>query len=82
MRGAEIAPQPCIRLIREDQNHDAVMRIGGEAPGRRAHSPRRHLCHVRLPVPATSDRQSTVRTVRQRECRIVPGGPLSLPAAR
>ena len=36
------------------------------------HSPRRHLCHVRLPVPATSDRQSAVRTERQRERRIVP----------
>src|SRR5262245_818963 len=33
MRGAQIAPQPCIRLIREDRNHDAVMRIGDEAPG-------------------------------------------------
>ena len=36
--GAEIAPQTCIRPIREDRNHDAVMRIGGEAPRRRAHS--------------------------------------------
>ena len=31
--GAEIAPRPCIRSIRGDRNHDAVMRIGGEAPG-------------------------------------------------
>jgi hypothetical protein len=29
-------------LIREDRNHDAVMRIGGEAPGRRAHPAQRH----------------------------------------
>jgi len=36
--GASIAPQTCIRSIREDRNHDAVMRIGGEAPRRRAHS--------------------------------------------
>ena len=28
------APQPCIRQIPEDLNHDAVMRIGGEAPRR------------------------------------------------
>src|SRR5262249_19955724 len=36
--GASIAPQTCIRSIREDRNHDADMRIGGEAPRRRAHS--------------------------------------------
>ena len=40
-RGAEIAPQPCIRLIRADRNHDAVMRIGGETPGQRAQSAQR-----------------------------------------
>src|SRR5262249_57936341 len=34
--GASVAPQTCIRSIREDRNHDAVMRIGGEAPRRRA----------------------------------------------
>src|SRR5215831_19730524 len=39
--GAETAPQPCIRSIGEDRNHDAVMRIGGEAPGRRAQSAQR-----------------------------------------
>jgi hypothetical protein len=32
------APQTCIRSIREDHHHDAVMRIGGEAPRRWAHS--------------------------------------------
>src|SRR5438067_11854171 len=31
-----IAPQPCIRWIHWDPDHDATMRIGGEAPGRRA----------------------------------------------
>ena len=40
-------------------------------------------CHV--PVPATSDRQSTVRPERQRECRIgkkmLSRRPFSLPAA-
>jgi hypothetical protein len=39
--GAETAPQPCIRSIGEDRNHDAVIRIGGEAPGRRAQSAQR-----------------------------------------
>src|SRR6266508_4084044 len=29
-----IAPQPCIRWIHLDPNHDAAMRIGSEAPGR------------------------------------------------
>ena len=42
---AEMAPQPCIRSIREDRNHDAVMGIGGEAPGRRAHSSQRLGSH-------------------------------------
>ena len=43
--GAEIAPRPCIRSIHEDRNHDAVMRIGGEAPGWRAHSSQRLGSH-------------------------------------
>src|SRR5256885_5053070 len=46
--GASIAPQTCIRSIREDRNHDAVMRIGGEGvrrhairkPGERPPAPR------------------------------------------
>jgi hypothetical protein len=50
------APQTCIRLIREDRNHDAVMRIGGEAPGRRAHSKPRLEDHVQYRVAATSVR--------------------------
>ena len=33
-----VAPQTCIRSIREDRDHDAIMRISGEAPRRRAHS--------------------------------------------
>ena len=32
-----IAPRPCIRWV-QDPNHDALMRIGGEAPRRRTHS--------------------------------------------
>ena len=51
-----IAPQPCIRSVHEDRNHDAVMRIGGEAPGWRAQSRNRYQRHGLLRVTATSDR--------------------------
>ena len=54
--GAIFAPQTCIRWIREDPDHDAVMRIGGEAPGRRAHSKPRRSGHVQYRVAATSGR--------------------------
>src|ERR671928_544591 len=37
-------------------DHDAAMRIGGEAPGRRAHSEPRLGGHVPGRVAATSDR--------------------------
>src|SRR6202040_4233863 len=53
-----------------DPDHDAVMRIGGKAPGGGPHSLRRHCVPCQLPVPATSDRQSAVRAERQREPRI------------
>src|SRR5256885_13167504 len=53
--GASIAPQTCIRSIREDRNHDAVMRIGGEAPRRRALSKPRLEDHVQYRVPVTVD---------------------------
>src|ERR1700738_1936893 len=39
------------------RDHDAVMRIGGEAPGRRVHSCSRREGHVRSRLPATSARQ-------------------------
>ena len=42
---SSIAPQPCIRSIREDRCHDAVIRIGGKAPGRRVHSAQRLGSH-------------------------------------
>src|SRR6516164_7582306 len=50
-------------------NHDAVIRIGGEAPGRRAHSKPRHKGHVQYRVAATSDRhlQSVISTLA--DCR-------------
>ena len=38
-----------------DPDHDAVIRIGGEAPGRRAHSKPRRAGHVHYRVAATSD---------------------------
>jgi hypothetical protein len=58
---ATIAPQPCIRwmleeVILEHPNHDAAMRIGGEAPRRRAHSLPRHESHGHGRATATSDR--------------------------
>src|SRR6266581_8720647 len=40
----------------KDPNHDAVMRIGGEAPRRRTHSRNRCQHHGLLRVTATSDR--------------------------
>jgi hypothetical protein len=46
--GASIAPQTCIRSIRADRHHDAAMRIGGEAPGRRAPSKPRLKDHSPL----------------------------------
>jgi hypothetical protein len=54
--GASIAPQTCIRSVHEDHDHDAVMRIGGEAPRRRAHSKPRLIDHVQSRVAATSVR--------------------------
>ena len=55
-RARIIAPHPCIRQVQRGPDHDAVMRIGGEAPGRRAHSQERCQHHGRLRVTATSDR--------------------------
>jgi hypothetical protein len=54
--GANFAPQTCIRLIRADRDHDAVMRIGGEAPRRRAHSKPRLEDQVQYRVAVTSAR--------------------------
>ena len=41
---------------RNDPDHDAVMRIGGEAPGRRVHSTHRLGSHGFSRITATSDR--------------------------
>ena len=40
-----------------DPDHDAIMRIGGEAPGGGPILPVGINCHVRIRLPATSDRQ-------------------------
>src|SRR4051794_41941865 len=40
----------------EDPDHDAVIRIGGEAPKRRVHSPLRPESHASARRAATSDR--------------------------
>jgi hypothetical protein len=45
-----------------DPNHDAAMRIGGEAPGRRAHSAPRLGGHASARVAATSDRHRPLAT--------------------
>jgi hypothetical protein len=43
-----------------DPDHDAVMRIGGDVPGRRVHSKPRRAGHIKYRVAATSDRQESV----------------------
>jgi hypothetical protein len=56
-----IAPQPCIRCERigvyaDPPDRDAALRIGGEAPRKRAHSLPRRVGHGQGRVTATSDR--------------------------
>jgi hypothetical protein len=52
---ADCASRTCIRSIPfEDRNHDAVMRICGEAPRRRAHSKPRREGHSSYRVAVTS----------------------------
>ena len=53
--GADIAPRTCIRRVPRDPDHDAAMRIGGEAPGRRVHTHMRPASHILGRVTATSD---------------------------
>jgi hypothetical protein len=61
-----------------DPNHDAVIRIGGEAPGRRAHSKPRRAGHVQYRVAATSDRhlQSVIGALAAAENLLLAGMPL------
>ena len=51
-------------------DHDAVMRIGGKAPGRRAHSTRRHGNHVPTQVTAASEVDRPPASQRLAVCRI------------
>ena len=71
-----IAPQACIRRTRRDPDHDAAMRIGGEAPGRRAHSSTRHECHRKARVTATSDRHRQPAGEPWADRETVSGAPL------
>src|SRR3712207_4211445 len=57
-----VAPRACMRWVWRDPNHDAAMRIGGEAPGRRAHSAPRLAGHAYARVTATSDRHRPLAT--------------------
>src|SRR5919198_280367 len=50
-----------------DPDHDAVMRIGGKAPGGGPILLVGIGCHVRIRLPATSDRQFGSRPKNQRE---------------
>ena len=60
-----LVPHPCIRWVAKTHTHDAIMRIGGEAPRRRAHSTPRHESHVGARVAATSNRhRQTVMPLR------------------
>jgi hypothetical protein len=59
-----------------DPDHDAVMRIGGEAPGGGPILSVGIKCHVRIRLPATSDRQFGSRLKSQRERRMVLSGML------
>jgi hypothetical protein len=54
-----------------DPDHDAVMRIGGEAPGGGPILSVGIRCQVRIRHPATSDRQFGSRAESQRERRMV-----------
>ena len=60
-----------------DPNHDAVIRIGGEAPGRQADSKPRSEDHVQYRVAATSDRhlQSVISSWRIAENLVLAGMP-------
>jgi hypothetical protein len=59
-----------------DPDHDAVMRIGDEAPGGGPILSVGIKCQVRIRFPATSDRQFGRRAKSQRERRIVLSGML------
>ena len=59
-----------------DSDHDAVIRIGGEAPGGGPILSVGIKCQVRIRFPATSDRQFGKPPKSQRERRMVLSGML------
>lgn len=62
---ARIAPQPCIRQVVRNPGHDAVIRIGSEAPGGGPILESGVERHGLLRVPATSDHDRIQRTARR-----------------
>ena len=64
-----------------DPDHDAVMRIGGEAPGGGPILSVGIKCQVRIRLPATSDLNSAVMLKSQCERRMVLSGVL-VPVSR
>ena len=64
-RTRRIAPRTCIRSVRADLNHDAAMRIGGEAPERRTQSHTRRRSHSSRRAAATSDHDRQPATPRR-----------------
>src|SRR4051812_38297424 len=66
MGGADFAPRACIRGVPRDPDHDAAVRIGGVAPGRRAHSAPRLGGHACARVTTTSDRHRPPATAAWR----------------
>src|SRR3954462_2198258 len=54
-----------MRSVQADQDHDAVIRISGEAPKRWAQSPMRRRCHVRgrVTTPSVRRRPPTAATL-------------------
>src|SRR3954462_13703264 len=63
----DIAPRPCIRLDRLDPDHEAAMRFGGEAPGRRAHS---HLGMQAMQILGSPPPRTVVNALPQERGRM------------
>jgi len=57
------APQPCIRQVLPEPDHDAVIRIGSEAPGGGPILESGVERHGLLRVAATSDRDRNQRRI-------------------
>src|SRR6516165_4385661 len=72
--GSASRHQTCMRQVRSDPDPDAVMRIGGEAPGGGPILSVGISAMVRLTVPATSDPQFGSPRKAKRERRMVLSG--------